>query len=395
MRGTGESTGARKRRANRGGGLFALPSVSGRVRKSTLLLLAAFFAGVVGAGDWETLENVRLKEGSYRDGDSFRVEHQGDEYVFRIFYVDAPETSDRYPRRVRGQARYFSISADDALGFGEEAARFSRNFLSGSFTVHTDWSDGWGETTRYRAIIEKDGEDLAAALVRNGLARVSGFVPDDPWPGYDGSVWSYRDRLERLKEEARRAGRGAWGADETTPRQSAGNGGGRATDDPPGGGLPDVNSADPGTLDDLPNIGPVLAERIVELRPFRSLEELNQVPGIGEKTIAGLRGKATAIPPPVRPHTAHYFEENARYYLDRLVRVRVESLEPLDDPAPQGFAVAEAFTVNGGAPGGSIRLFAPAEKMDRALARFATATGPMDVRARLHDYEGEIILVVH
>ncbi|WP_187978148.1 ComEA family DNA-binding protein [Mycetocola sp. JXN-3] len=50
-------------------------------------------------------------------------------------------------------------------------------------------------------------------------------------------------------------------------------------------------------LDALPRIGPALAARIVEWResngPFRSVEDLTRVSGIGPKMIASLRGKVT------------------------------------------------------------------------------------------------------
>ena len=55
----------------------------------------------------------------------------------------------------------------------------------------------------------------------------------------------------------------------------------------------DLNTADGKELQQLPGIGPVLSEAIVTWREehggFRSAEELTEVPGIGEKTFAGLR----------------------------------------------------------------------------------------------------------
>lgn len=55
----------------------------------------------------------------------------------------------------------------------------------------------------------------------------------------------------------------------------------------------DLNRADGALLRELPGIGPVLSEAIVSWREdhggFRTVEELKNVPGIGEKTLAGLR----------------------------------------------------------------------------------------------------------
>ena len=55
-----------------------------------------------------------------------------------------------------------------------------------------------------------------------------------------------------------------------------------------------INEADAETLVKLPRIGPVLAQRIIEYRQanngFKTLEELKEVRGIGEKTFAGFEG---------------------------------------------------------------------------------------------------------
>ncbi|WP_145279804.1 ComEA family DNA-binding protein [Tautonia plasticadhaerens] len=42
-------------------------------------------------------------------------------------------------------------------------------------------------------------------------------------------------------------------------------------------------------LEALPGIGPTLAARIIERRPYRSVEELVEVKGIGLKTLERLR----------------------------------------------------------------------------------------------------------
>ncbi len=64
----------------------------------------------------------------------------------------------------------------------------------------------------------------------------------------------------------------------------------------------DINRATAAELERLPGIGPTLARRIVEWRetrgPFRSVEDLLQVPGIGPKTLEGIRDKITVTPPP-------------------------------------------------------------------------------------------------
>jgi competence protein ComEA len=54
-----------------------------------------------------------------------------------------------------------------------------------------------------------------------------------------------------------------------------------------------INQADVSALEGLPGVGPVLAERIVAHRedhgPFEVIEDLLDVPGIGEAKLASMR----------------------------------------------------------------------------------------------------------
>lgn len=60
----------------------------------------------------------------------------------------------------------------------------------------------------------------------------------------------------------------------------------------------DINSASATELESLPGIGPVLAERIVEVRtangPFHAVDDLALVPGVSRKLVEQLRPLVTA-----------------------------------------------------------------------------------------------------
>lgn len=63
------------------------------------------------------------------------------------------------------------------------------------------------------------------------------------------------------------------------------------------GGRLNINTADAAALETLPGVGPALAQRIVAYReahgPFTAVEDLLNVPGIGEKKLAQLREHVT------------------------------------------------------------------------------------------------------
>ncbi|WP_338751527.1 helix-hairpin-helix domain-containing protein [Janibacter alittae] len=77
------------------------------------------------------------------------------------------------------------------------------------------------------------------------------------------------------------------------PAAGAGGPGGPASPDAP----VDLNTADLATLETLPGVGPVLAQRIMDWRrehgQFVAVEELGEVSGIGDKTYAQLAPKVT------------------------------------------------------------------------------------------------------
>ncbi len=54
-------------------------------------------------------------------------------------------------------------------------------------------------------------------------------------------------------------------------------------------GLIDINTATEDQLRTLPGIGPTLARRIVEGRPYRAVDDLSALPEIGKKRIEHIR----------------------------------------------------------------------------------------------------------
>jgi competence protein ComEA len=73
--------------------------------------------------------------------------------------------------------------------------------------------------------------------------------------------------------------------------------GGSATVGSAGAGPLNINSATAAELESLPGVGPVLAQRIVDYRDehggFRTVDELRDVPGIGDTTFRELESRVT------------------------------------------------------------------------------------------------------
>ena len=182
-------------------------------------------AGAAAAAEspWTTLGGCSLEAWEGNDGDSFLVKCPGAKpgrdvlKVFRLYYVDTPESEDSLPERLEEQRAYWDLpDIRTVVKLGEEAKRFSRQFLSGGFRVHTLWEDAMGRTAMGRqfAMLSVDGKDLGLALVRNGLARVYGKTPEaevlDGAGGYRSGAGEWWGRLRQAEALAKHEKKGCW-----------------------------------------------------------------------------------------------------------------------------------------------------------------------------------------
>lgn len=157
---------------------------------------------------WETLKDCRFDPAAFHDGDSFHVICGGERFVFRLYFVDAPEWEGGVPEQVREQCRYFGVTRSELRVVAERARALVVERLRDGFRVTTRWQDAMGRTKRYAALVETaNGEDLGELLVREGLARVKGFRAILP----DGTpAKEHLARLKELERQAKRERRGAW-----------------------------------------------------------------------------------------------------------------------------------------------------------------------------------------
>lgn len=176
-----------------------------------LLPLASLAQKAPSAKPFETLDGTRYLPQQYNDGDSFHVRlKDGQEKIFRLYFVDTAESEATYAERTAEQAAYFGVSAEAATALGKEAAAFTKNVLSKPFTVRTRWHTALGRSKlpRYYAMVTTaDGKDLAELLVSNGLARIYGSRTPLP----DGSdSRTYLAKLSAVEAQAKAAHRGGW-----------------------------------------------------------------------------------------------------------------------------------------------------------------------------------------
>ena len=274
--------------------------------RSLFLTAVLMFGGIFQsyAADLQMFSNAKLINNPANDGDSFLVEANGKSLRVRLYYVDCPEnsvSSKSDAQRVREQTRYFGLSqAPRTIHFGSQAKSFVKRILAKSFTVHTAFASALGRSAKgrvYGFITTADGDDLASLLVKTGLARTHGIGRKTP-NGIPRNemierlrdletsamlkrvgIWleSDPDRIAQLRAKQR---------SEETELQEIKNQVTKAKS--PQGSL-DLNTATERELQSIKGIGPVLAERIIAGRPYRTVDDLLKVKGIGPKRLEKIR----------------------------------------------------------------------------------------------------------
>ena len=256
------------------------------------------------AADLQMFANGKLINDPANDGDSFLVKVNGKSFHMRLYFVDCPETLIAFKsdaQRVREQTRYFGLSdAKRTIHFGNEAKTFVDHVLVKPFTVHTAFASALGRSSKgrvYGFITTADGHDLTSLLVKNGFARTYGIgrtTPDGVSPDemvkrlrdFEISamlkrvgVWSESDpdRIAELRAKQR-------GEDQELKELQS-----QLKKAPSPQSLLDLNTAGKKELQSIKGIGPVLAKRIIVGRPYRTVDDLLKVKGIGPKKLENVR----------------------------------------------------------------------------------------------------------
>jgi competence protein ComEA len=276
------------------------------MKRFAALLFLSLLCGA-SAQELQKFEGCRYVEAGWADGDSFPVKlPDGKEIVLRLYYVDCNEVSaatETDQRRVRDQSSYFGIDDHQiTLESGRHAAEKTKTLLAEPFTVHTAFASAPGRSAKprtYGFVTLSDGRDLGETLVGDGLARSYGVRRNTP----EGlNAQAAEEKMDDLELGAAIARRGIWA--KTDPQRLVALREDRRVEERElqeafgtSAGQPiDPNTATVDEIMLLPGVGEVLAERIVEGRPYKSVDDLRRVPGIGEKVFARLKDSLQIAP---------------------------------------------------------------------------------------------------
>ena len=310
--------------------------MSQTLKKFILCALLVACPFLVLADEWQTLRGCRLVPNEWNDGDSFHVSHQGQEYIFRLYFADTPESEDSLTERIEEQAEHFGITSAQSVRAGITAKNETARFLDTPFTVITRFqaAPGRSKMTRFYAFVipAPARKDLASLLIEAGMARSFGTVAKNDL-GLD------RQHYDMLETRAWRQGLGFYSRKNVlaeTPKASSTlpaptsqevepmdvvsktnihwinenfeNLQREINRTPPlafpepvkkfsesthspevkeekQSGKINVNKASPEELQSLPGIGEIIAENIRTHRPYANLADLALVPKIGPVTL--------------------------------------------------------------------------------------------------------------
>lgn len=292
-----------------------------------LTLILAGFLQVVGARELAEIPSFAgalCAKTPWADGDSFPVkiirDGKAEEISARLYFVDCPETtsqSDNDATRLRSQARYFGVEeAVDVLGIGRAATERTRELLARPFKVHTKFSNALGRSRKKRVYVMitlHDDRDLAAVLVQEGLARAFGTTHYRP-DGVEGS--EYMSLLEDMELRAAMQKRGIWGKSDVDKlvkmRAEVRREKRELSQFVRGGSFSavtkenpvDINNSTREELKLLHGIGDGLSHLIVLNRPYKEIDDLLKIKGLGATTVARLRPYLTVRETIVFPEEA-------------------------------------------------------------------------------------------
>ncbi len=107
------------------------------------------------------------------------------------------------------------------------------------------------------------------------------------------------------------------------------------------GGPVNLNTADKAALEALPGIGPALAEKIIAARPFKSIDDVKNVSGIGQTKFDGIKDlvvvdeeDAASVNPKMKPGETININKAAQDQLEKLLGIGPVKAKAIIDGRP-------------------------------------------------------------
>lgn len=189
--------------------MLALHTALARV-VGMILLLSVCESSATEPKAWVKLIDCQYVPHAYNDGDSFHVKCSTDEFIVRLYFVDAPEMDTQDRERVQEQSEYFRVTLANTLQAGVQARDVVDGLLRAApFVIWTRRASAAGRSKqpRYYGLVEIDGKGLAEILAGRGLARTKGVLAN--LPSGEKSK-DYVEKLRGLENEAKEKRIGVW-----------------------------------------------------------------------------------------------------------------------------------------------------------------------------------------
>jgi competence ComEA-like helix-hairpin-helix protein len=106
----------------------------------------------------------------------------------------------------------------------------------------------------------------------------------------------------------------------------------------------DINNAPHETIETLPGVGPKLAQEIIAGRPYKTIDELDRVKGIGPKKLEQLRPRVMVAPIRADAQIAEHPKTN------EMVRVNINTASQTDLEKLPGIGPKRAEAIIGARP---------------------------------------------
>ena len=173
--------------------------------------------------EWNKPEGWQLNGADQpEDGDSFKVKPMKGRkkpFTLRLYGVDTPETSNRFPDQVAEQAKDFKVDPKDIPAMGKIAREFTRKFLQDGFTIE-ECEESAPPHRRYGIVRNLKGERLDEALLKAGMARIDRTEEKNMAPYDEGKLveradekkmrQKFANKLFPMESKAKREKKGFW-----------------------------------------------------------------------------------------------------------------------------------------------------------------------------------------